>query len=162
MEYEVAFEITSMGLSNFTFSLPGLAFIIIGILMVKKPVILGQKTFMKFGKVVSYFFLSFSILWTLIAGIAIGYKQYHLRASYLSGNFEVIEGLVENFDPMPYSGHQLERFTVKGAGFSYSDYRVTSGFNNTASHGGPIKAKLPVRISYIGNTILKLEILKSN
>jgi hypothetical protein len=41
---------------------------------------------------------------------------------------------------------------------SYSDYVVTAGFNNTASHGGPIRQDLPVRISYVGNSIVKLEI----
>jgi hypothetical protein len=36
--------------------------------------------------------------------------------------------------------------------------KVVCGFNNTSSHGGPIREGLPVRVSYVGNTILKLEI----
>jgi hypothetical protein len=42
--------------------------------------------------------------------------------------------------------------------FCYSDYEVTAGFNNSASHGGPIREGLPVRVSYIGNTIVRLEV----
>mgnify|MGYP000211515047 CR=1 FL=1 len=161
MEYEVAFEIADMGLGNFTFVLPGLAFIIIGVFMIKNPSLLGKNRSKEFVKVFAYFFIGFAVLWVSVSGFAIGYKQHSLRSNYLAGNFEVVEGLVENFDPMPYSGHQPERFTVKGVKFSYSDYRLMPGFNNTTSHGGPIKAKLPVRISYIGNTILKLELVIS-
>lgn len=36
---------------------------------------------------------------------------------------------------MPYTGHDEETFDVKGVKFWCSDYIVTAGFNNTASHG---------------------------
>jgi hypothetical protein len=42
--------------------------------------------------------------------------------------------------------------------FSYSDYVIVPCFNNTASHGGPIRDGLRVRIAYSGNCILKLEV----
>lgn len=38
---------------------------------------------------------------------------------------------------------------------------VTSAFNNTSSHGGPIREGLPVRVTYSRNAILKLEILEA-
>lgn len=52
----------------------------------------------------------------------------------------------------------MESFNVNGVKFEYSDYVITPGFNNAASKGGPIKEGLPVRISYIDGTILKLEV----
>ena len=52
----------------------------------------------------------------------------------------------------------MERFCVSGTCFEYSDYVVTGGFNNTSSHGGPIRAGLPVRVSHVGDRIVKLEI----
>ncbi|WP_322021733.1 MULTISPECIES: hypothetical protein [unclassified Burkholderia] len=52
----------------------------------------------------------------------------------------------------------MERFCVGQVCFSYSDYVVTGGFNNTASHGGPIRAGLPVRGSYVDGLIVKLEV----
>ena len=43
----------------------------------------------------------------------------------------------------------------------YSDYdEVTSGFHNAASHGGPIRPGIHVRIAYLGPTILRLQIRK--
>jgi len=72
--------------------------------------------------------------------------------------FTMVDGLVSNFRPMPYEGHQDECFSVQSETFCYSDYGVTSGFNNSASHGGPIREGLLVPVSYIGNTIIRLEV----
>ena len=77
-----------------------------------------------------------------------------------SGKASYVEGTVDNFVPMPYGGHANETFTVKGVPFSYSDGDVSAGFNNPSSHGGPIHQGLPVRIWYVGNEIVKLEIKK--
>ena len=87
------------------------------------------------------------------------YPYYgEVRRAYLAKQYSVVEGAVENFHPMPFEGHQDECFSVQGVQFCYSDYIVGPGFNNTSSHGGPIRAGLPVRVSYIANDILKLEI----
>jgi hypothetical protein len=59
---------------------------------------------------------------------------------------------------MPYGGHADEKFTVNGATFSYSDYSVTAGFNNTKSHGGPIDEGKRVRVTHLGNIIVRLEV----
>jgi len=80
------------------------------------------------------------------------------KDAYIHGRYSVIEGTVANFHPMPYSGHEEERFSVSGVDFSYSDYILVPCFNNTASHGGPIREGLRVRIAYSGNCILKLEV----
>jgi hypothetical protein len=61
---------------------------------------------------------------------------------------------------MPREGHADESFVVGGRRFSYSDYSVTPGFNNTRSHGGPIDNGVYVRITHRGNTILRLEIAR--
>ena len=85
--------------------------------------------------------------------------QYlRLRSAYKRHDFLVVEGYVTDLRPMPYQGHQDECFTVQPATFCYSDYDVSPGFNNSASHGGPIREGLPVRVSYVGGTILRLEI----
>ena len=76
-----------------------------------------------------------------------------------SKNYNIVEGVVENFHPMPKSGHDTERFTVKNVKFEFSDFDLSKGgFNNTSSHGGPIREGLPVRIAYKNGRILKLEI----
>jgi hypothetical protein len=72
----------------------------------------------------------------------------------------VVVGRVENFRPAPAEGHQDETFTVSGVAFAYSDYAITGGFNQTESHGGPIREGLSVRIHYLSpsNVIVKLEV----
>jgi len=80
------------------------------------------------------------------------------KKSYISGQYSVVEGTVTNFHPMPYSGHQNETFSVNGVQFSYSDYVIVPCFNNTSSHGGPIREGLRVRIAYSDDCILKLDV----
>lgn len=79
-----------------------------------------------------------------------GVRGMYARAkdSYLKGDYAVVEGTVSNFHPMPYSGHEEETFFVNGLRFSYSDYELGPCFNNTASHGGPIREGLRIRIAF--------------
>ncbi len=75
------------------------------------------------------------------------------------GAARVVEGTVQDFVPMPSGGHASERFTVNGVPFSYSDFDLSHcGFRNAASHGGPIRSGLAVRITYVGSSILRLEV----
>jgi len=92
-----------------------------------------------------------------------GVQDMYARAkdAYIQGQYSTVEGTVTNFHPMPYSGHQEETFSVNGMQFSYSDYVLIPCFNNTSSHGGPIREGLRVRIAYSGNCILKLEVSQS-
>jgi hypothetical protein len=79
---------------------------------------------------------------------------------------KIVDGVIENFHPMPYNGHDFESFTVKEIKFRYSDYNSWGGFNKTSSHGGPINHNgQHVRITYYEedneNIICKLEMLKT-
>jgi hypothetical protein len=92
-------------------------------------------------------------------------KRYdEFRAASRDSTTPLVEGVGEEFHPAPYEGHADESFIVKGVAFSYSDYVITGGFNQTQSHGGPIRAGLHVRIRYVrlfGNTIVRLEVADS-
>jgi len=66
--------------------------------------------------------------------------------------------VVTRFKPMPPSGHAPEEFCVKDRCFQYSDFEVSPAFNTTSSHGGPIREGLPVRVTYVGNAIVRLEV----
>jgi len=103
------------------------------------------------------------LLLTFYAFSASGVQDMYARAraAYVQGQYSTVEGTVTNFHPMPYSGHQNETFSVDGMQFSYSDYVLIPCFNNTSSHGGPIREGLRVRIAYSGNCILKLEVSQS-
>jgi hypothetical protein len=85
------------------------------------------------------------------------------RNAFLRGHFEIAEGLVTAFKAAlpPNAGHGeqlVERFAVNGIPFSYSEEGGAPGFHKTKILGGPIHEGEYVRISYVRNTILKLEI----
>jgi hypothetical protein len=156
--YTVVFDISQVGYKAFFIPAFGLLFVGIGILLFAVPNAIPFRGPPAFEKPFKYFFLGFSILWTLSAFASI-YSGYHAATSARADNrAQVVEGLVHDFRPMPYQGHVDEQFCVSDACFAYSDYGVTPGFNNTASHGGPIREGLPVRVTYVGNTILRLEV----
>jgi hypothetical protein len=108
---------------------------------------------------VSALFLLVSIYLFDVPGVQDMYARS--KDAYVQGRYSVIEGIVTNFHPMPYSGHAEETFSVNGVQFSYSDFILIPCFNNTASHGGPIHEGLRARIAYSGNCILKLEVAGS-
>jgi hypothetical protein len=51
-----------------------------------------------------------------------------------------------------------ECISVAGRSFCYSDSNVTAGFNRTRALGGPMRNGLQVRISSIGDTIVRVEV----
>jgi hypothetical protein len=52
----------------------------------------------------------------------------------------------------------LEIPEVSGHHFTDSDYLETGAFNQTASHGGLIRAGLPLRVTFVGDDIARLEV----
>ena len=123
--------------------------VIVIILMRKFNAKRSQQIFM-------YFWTGFGVLWTTIAFIGTGSEYFSCVSAMKNGTYEEVEGLVENFDPMPHSGHKNESFTVNGINFEYSDFGSSAGFNNTKSHGGPIDEGKYVRIKYFDGKILQL------
>lgn len=84
------------------------------------------------------------------------------RDTLREGRVRVVEGIVENFVLTPHAKCSVESFTVDSYRFEYSDGVVTAGFNQTNLRGGPIRAGLRVRISFVGsetgNKIARLEV----
>jgi hypothetical protein len=166
MDYELVFDAGRNGYANWPFAAGGLLFVFIGAFLVKNrrnlrtmfPGGMGPKA----ASVFAYVLLAFSILWTTVAFTAIAHDHSVVSGALRNGTVHVVVGRVEDFTPMPYSGHAEEHFSVCGVPFSYSDYVVTAGFHHTSSHGGPIRPGLWVRISYVGNTIARLEIAKQD
>jgi|1186.fasta_scaffold20337_3 hypothetical protein len=159
MRYVTVFDAAAEPLRNWWFPAYGLIFVAMGLLLAFKPEALNARVVQRAG--FRWFVLIFAVGWTLACGLAIGLDSYKASRALRTGDYKVVEGRVENFAPMPWAGHGDETFDVNGVHFAYSDYTVTAGFNNTASHGGPIRAGLPVRISYKGDgEILRLEVAR--
>jgi hypothetical protein len=160
------FDVLDSGFRTWTFPAFGLIFVAIGLVIVLFPKIINalgipNRNFIpKLNAVYRYSVLGFAILWT-VAVFYGTYSQYLRHKALVQQNgCRVVEGSVEHFVPMPYNGHALESFSVAGVSFKYSDFNITDAFNNTSSHGGPIKADSYVRICYdpTENAILRLEI----
>src|SRR6201984_2615875 len=100
----------------------------------------------------------FGSLWSALAFTSTYSQHRKCLEAYRTRSYEIVGGRVDNFDPMPYRGHQNECFSVERQRFCYSDYAIRAGFSHSTSHGGPIRQGLPVRIAYYRGQILRLEI----
>ncbi len=100
----------------------------------------------------------FGALWIGVVGTQTLSTDSDAFAAYQKGDYQTVAGVVADFHPMPYEGHQEECFSVQEQRFCYSDYVIAPGFHNAASHGGPIRAGLPVRIAYWNGSILRLDV----
>jgi hypothetical protein len=160
MSYVTVFDVADAGYKSAGFPAFGLIFIVLGILLVVfRRRIPRWNTRSRTARIIfPYGFLCFAALWTAVAFLTT-YSDYRQASQTRAANTaNIVEGLVTNFVPMPVTGHAMESFCVKAVCFNYSDFAVTAGFNRTSSHGGPIREGLPVRVTYLGNTILKLEV----
>lgn len=163
MDYKTVFEITEKGLDMFFF-MP-ILFILIGIGISLFNIKYNKSTSSKkqFTIVFGFIFSGFALLFLLATLPRELSTRKETKRIFEKKEYNVVEGQIENFHPMPHSGHDMESFTVNGVYFEYSDFVVHYGFNNTASHGGPIKRNgQQVRLSYItkngDNRILKIEL----
>lgn len=170
MNYETVYEVTSENLLDMTHFVP--IILAVGGIYTFFNALKKNKKEDKDSK--DYFSLilglAMGIVFTVSSFVRIPNsieKFDKIKKSYRNNDYEVVYGKIENFDPMPYSGHKQESFKISGIEFNYSDYTGGYyGFHNSASHGGPIKENgQEVRIGYIANndghnTILKIELKK--
>ncbi|HEY2891148.1 MAG TPA: hypothetical protein VGJ31_11000 [Dongiaceae bacterium] len=160
MNWQTVFDLETAGYKSWYWGVWPLAFAAIGVALRWKPAFFQtarKKRPLKprdAGLLLIVVGLSFAVLICTET-----FADFHdLLADLRTGKYQIAEGVVTNFHPMPYTGHSMETFDVGDAHFKYSDYVVDAGFNNTASHGGPLRPGLHVRIFYSGSHILKLQI----
>ena len=160
MEYQTVFDLAEVGYKAWKFPLVGLIFVAVGgVLVARRKNLPGWwSKHPRASSAFAFYFFGFAVLWTLTASLSTYADYTTLSRARSNKNFRVAEGLVTNFFPMPAAGHANERFCVSGACFEYSDYVVTAGFNN--AHGGPIYQRRQVRVTYVGDSIVKLEVAK--
>jgi hypothetical protein len=152
--YEVIFDVREADYLRWSLT----ATLLVAVLTAIVVVVVRRSLDRRPATIFTFLLLGIVGIWVSISW-ASTYREYESAASALdSGRASVVQGIVSEFEPMPYAGHTQERFCVEGKCFAYSDFMATAGFNNTSSHGGPIKSGLPVRITFVGNTIIKLEV----
>ena len=141
MDNQVIFDVSQKGFDGFTIIL-GMFFVIVGITGLKRNII--QQSGRISPKV--------AIIVGIVVSVGSFLFQFSNRQAYVTilrnGQASVVEGEIESFHPMPKEGHDQETFIVDGILFAYSDFSVTPAFNNTSSHGGPLKSGMFVKIYY--------------
>jgi hypothetical protein len=165
-KYKIVFDAGQHGYENFWFvAAPILIFVAIGAILVIGSAVMQRtspEAITDERKLFPWVFFGFSLVVATMVLPGTLWGSHSAMSDLREGRYSFVEGPVSSFVPMPYEGHSLESFTVNGHRFSYSDNVMTSGFRNTASHGGPIRQGLRVRISYSehlsGNLILRLEV----
>jgi hypothetical protein len=160
MHYQTVFDIATAGYKSWTFPAFGLIFIAIGAVLVASrksmPGVWSKRP--RASNAFAFTFLGFAVFWTVTSFLSTYGEYSSLSKATVADGRKVVERAVTDFKPMPVAGHAMEKFCVSGACFAYSDYVITGGFNNTSSHGGPIREGLQVRVTYVDNAIVKLEI----
>ena len=156
MEYTTVFDVGQSGYRQWSFPAFGLIFVTLGI----GSVVFRRQLRSRMAPLFPFVFLGFALFWTLAAFVGTVSDYWSLSSALREDRCIVVEGVVSDFHPMPYTGHQNEWFVVDGKRFEYSDYGAVAGFNNTASHGGPIRKGLQVRVHYVGNDIARLEVAR--
>ena len=156
MEYTTVFDVGQSGYRQWSFPAHGLLFVVVGAGLV----LFRRRLRSRMPSFFPFVFLGFALFWTFIAFVSTSGGYSALSSALREDRCSVVEGVVSDFHPMPYTGHQMEWFVVDGRRFEYSDYVIVPGFNNTASHGGPIRQGLQVRVHYVGNNIARLEVAR--
>lgn len=162
MNFHVVYDAANQGHPALAMNLVPLGIVCGGLLLVLAPDLMQR--LLPYGlqgrarRIFSWFFLCFGLLASVVVFLSTT-KPYDAAATASREHrYRIAEGTVTDFVPMPYTGHSLESFVVGVRKFSYSDYILTGRFNTTASHGGPIRSGLAVRISYVGNCIVRVEV----
>lgn len=160
MRFETVFDVAEAGYKSWWFPASGLIFLALGAAILLFPKWVRLVFSGPTSRASGWTLIIFASAWTLCAFIPTYYEYILARNALLSGDHRVVEGPVTDFIPMRSDGKGgPESFSVAGQKFSYSDYSIMPGFNNTRSHGGPIDSGFYVRVTYHRtDTILRLEI----
>jgi hypothetical protein len=82
---------------------------------------------------------------------------YRAKKALQIRDCQVVEGMVENFIPMPPGGHSIESFKVGQKSFQYGSGWGSTVLNSEWNHGY-IHNGVEVRITYKDGDILRVEV----
>lgn len=154
MDYVTVFDISKQPF-EWWWPAIGIAIFAIGIILIK---FVSKRPSQKNAKIIGWVMVVLGPIFTIVVYNSQNSMWADWRSAYDRGAYSTVEGVVHDFKPMPYEGHQNECFWVKNQEFCYSDYVVQPGFRQSASHGGPIREGLPVRVAHYQGQILRLDV----
>jgi hypothetical protein len=151
MPYETVFEISWQ-----TFPWPVLIVGVTGFVLGAVVLAIRFSRGSRSGKIVGIALMIMGLLWCLNQVL----DHHRLTRALATQQARVVEGPVSNYEFRMHDGHGFESFLVNGEGFHYSDFVPSGGYHQPASQGGMIREGLWVRLHYLGNTILRVEIAR--
>lgn len=102
--------------------------------------------------------LSIASFGTALVAAAISFAEYQqMKLALAHGDYQVAEGIVTEFVPMPSKGYPVESFSVGGSVFSYGTGWDSIVFNSGWNRGY-IHNDVQVRIIHRGIRILRVEV----
>jgi len=103
------------------------------------------------------FWISASLFWFVSAAR----ETHKLTQALKEGRCAVVEGTVSVLREQPMSGHAAgDRIRIGDKEFVYSYFVASPGYHMTVSHGGALVNGASVRLHYLGETIVKVEVKK--
>jgi hypothetical protein len=165
VNFEVVFDLRDAGYDTWHIALIGLFFGALGAAGVFGPRAFRQLIFRGASprtQTVLVWFV-FVIGCTNGFGFLLGtYREYRTTVAALeAGQVDIVEGRVTEFRSTPSPAGTKESFRVGKRRFAYHDtFCVEPGFRRTQAKGSPIGEGTQVRMTHIGNRILKLEVAR--
>ncbi|MBI2417861.1 MAG: hypothetical protein HYV28_08150 [Ignavibacteriales bacterium] len=92
----------------------------------------------------------------LLVQVLVITEHYALVSCLERNKCQFVEGFVTEFTPFFESKNKKESFQVNGKQFAYDE--SSRGFNTAAVFGGPLHEGVFVRLYFLENDILKIEI----
>ncbi len=102
-------------------------------------------------------FAAVGLVFSLVLLVGNYSRYYRAKKALQAGDYQVIEGTVKNFVPMPSGGHSTETFDINKKSFRYGGGRGSIVFNSEWNHGY-IHNGVQARIAYKDEDILRIEI----
>ena len=152
----VVFDISATPLPWMILVLPGLGALAVAVLVLVRLRLTESGP--RWARLVAWAFCFSAVVWAVNwSGMGIS-RELKARKAIKDGNAAVVGGRVRDFVPEPAHGHASEHFSVNGITFWYAYSVLKPGFHTSQPHGGPIREGQYVRVHYVGDDILKLEI----
>ena len=159
MIWSVIFDVHDNPWKFLFFPFFGLIVLFGAVANVKKEVPKGDPGAPKFGtKLINWYIVGFAVLWTSIATLFAWNETFGVIRALDLGAYQRVEGPLTHFYQTAWKGHASELFSVGSIRFHHFDYDARSTFSNKIIDPGCLREGIPVRISYRGDQVLKLEI----
>ena len=161
-EYITIFEIPSKWTDDFF----GLSILcaIVGLSLTITSIILTVKNSENWRTALySLFFFIWGLVWSLSAYSAYKNTQFgrKLIEAYHSGNYKIMEGIVQVLHQQPKEGHDSgDLVRINGREIEFSYFRSTPAYHQTISHGGILKEGAYAKVYLYKGKILRIDIPK--